>query len=103
MSVTIITEIDKANVLIAGLRKHLDEVKQLGISTDAINKMEEAGKSLKQKDEEMDALRRQSTLKARENRELLADLKSQMLEIRKTIKGNFPQTDWIKYGVQDKR
>ena len=103
MSVTIVNEIDKANVLVAGLRKHLDEVKKYGITTDAINKLEEAGKALKQKDEEMDVLRRQSTLKARENRELLTDLKLQMLGFRKTIKGNYPQTDWIKYGVQDKR
>ena len=42
MSVTVMTEIDKADVLVAGLRKHLGEVKELGITTDAINRLEEA-------------------------------------------------------------
>ena len=97
------TEIDKADVLVAGLCKHLGEVKQLGITTDAINKLEEASKALKQKDEDVDALRRQATLKGHENRDLLADLKSQMLTFRKAIKGRYPQTEWISYGVQDKR
>ncbi len=103
MSVTILNEIDKADALVAGLRKHQAEVKQLGITIDAINKLEEAGKALRQKDEEVDALRRQASLKGRENRDLLADLKSQMLVLRKAIKARYPQYEWIKYGVQDKR
>ena len=103
MSVTFLNEIDKADVLVAGLRKHLGEVKQLGINADTINKLEEASKVLRQKDEEVDALRRQANLKGHENRDLLADLKAQMLALRKAIKGRYPQTEWINYGVQDKR
>ncbi|MBQ6652217.1 MAG: hypothetical protein IJM81_02310 [Prevotella sp.] len=103
MSVTVMTEIDKADVLVAGLRKHLGEVKELGITTDALNKLEEASKALKQKDEEVDALRRQATLKGHENRDLLADLKAQMLVMRKAVKSRYPQHTWINYGVQDKR
>ena len=103
MSVTVLNEIDKADVLVAGLRKHLGEVKQLGISADTINKLEEASKALRQKDEEVDALRRQANLKGHENRDLLADLKAQMLTLRKTIKGRYQQSEWINYGVQDKR
>lgn len=103
MSVTVLNEIDKADVLVAGLRKHLGEVKQLGINADTINKFEEASKVLRQKDEEVDALRRQANLKGHENRDLLADLKAQMLTLRKAIKGRYPQTEWINYGVQDKR
>ena len=103
MSVTVLNEIDKADVLVAGLRKHLGEVKQLGINADTINKLEEASKVLRQKDEEVDALRRQANLKGHENRDLLADLKAQMLALRKAIKGRYPQTEWINYGVQDKR
>ena len=103
MSVTVLNEIDKANVLVAGLRKHLSEVKELGITTDALNKLEEASKALKQKDEELDALRRQATLKSHENRDLLDDLKAQMLVLRKSVKARYPQQTWINYGVQDKR
>lgn len=103
MSVTNLNEIEKADVLVAGLRKHLKEAQEIGITTDAINRLEEAAKDLRQKDAEVDKLRRQATLKAHENLELIADLKAQMLSIRTAVKARYPQYEWIKYGVQDKR
>ncbi len=103
MSVTNLNEIEKADVLVAGLRKHLKEAQEIGITTDAINRLEEAAKDLRQKDAEVDKLRRQATLKAHENLELIADLKAKMLSMRKAVKARYPQYEWIKYGVKDKR
>ena len=103
MSVTNLNEIEKADVLVAGLRNHLKEAQEIGITTDAINRLEEAAKDLRQKDAEVDKLRRQATLKAHENLELIADLKAQMLSMRKAVKARYPQYEWIKYGVKDKR
>ncbi len=103
MSVTNLNEIEKAEVLVSGLRKHLKDVQEIGITTDAINRLEEAAKDLRQKDAEVDKLRRQATLKAHENLELIADLKAQMLSMRTAVKARYPQYEWIKYGVQDKR
>lgn len=103
MSVTNLNEIEKADVLVAGLRKHLKEAQEIGITTDAINRLEEAAKDLRQKDAEVDKLRRQATLKAHENLELIADLKAQMLSMRTAVKARYPQYEWIKYGVKDKR
>ena len=103
MSVTNLNEIEKAEVLVSGLRKHLKDVQEIGITTDAINRLEEAAKDLRQKDAEVDNLRRQATLKAHENMELIADLKAQMLSMRTAVKTRYPQYEWIKYGVQDKR
>ena len=103
MSVTITKEIKKAEVLASGLKNHLNEVKQIGINAEGIKKLEEVLQALRQKDEEVDALRREVTIKGRENHELLAELKTQMFAYRKTVKQRFDQPDWIKYGVQDKR
>ena len=103
MSVTNLNEIDKADVLVAGLRKHQKELSGLGITTDALNRMEELAKTLRKKDAEVDELRRQTTAKAHENLELIADLKTQMLAMRKAVKSRYPQEEWINYGVQDKR
>lgn len=103
MSVTNLNEIEKADVLVAGLRKHLKEAQEIGITTDAINRLEEAAKDLRQKDAEVDKLRRQTTLKAHENLELITDLKAQMLSMRTAVKARYPQYEWIKYGVKDKR
>lgn len=102
MSVTVKNEINKAEVLASGLKKHLDEVKQIGINAEEIKKMEELSQKLLQKDEEVEALRREANEKGRENRELLAELKEQMLAFRKAVKQRYMQSDWIKYGVQDK-
>lgn len=103
MSVIITNEIKKAEVLASGLKKHLDEVKQLGITAEGIKKMEELSQTLLQKDKEVEALRRAASEKGRENRELLEELKEQMLVFRKSVKQRYMQPDWIKYGVQDKR
>ncbi|MBR1766998.1 MAG: hypothetical protein IJ745_08205 [Bacteroidales bacterium] len=103
MSVTNLNEIDKADVLVAGLRKHSKEVSALGISADAVNRLDELSKTLRLKDAEVDELRRQATLKAHENLEMIADLKAQMLTLRKAIKARYPQHEWLNYGVQDKR
>lgn len=103
MSITILNEIDKAEALVKGLRKNLDEVKPLNVTADGVDKLEAAYKTLKEKDAEVDALRRQLTVKVRENNELLAALKAQMLDYRKAIKGHYEQPQWIRFGVQDKR
>ena len=103
MSVTITNEIKKAEVLASGLKSHLDEVKQIGVTAEGIKKMEELSKALAKKDEEVEALRREANQKGRENRELLAELKSQMLTYRKAVKERYMQPEWLKYGVQDKR
>lgn len=103
MSVTNLNEIDKADVLVAGLRKHLKEAQELGITIDALNRLEEVAKAMRQKDAEVDELRRQTTLKVRENMNLIADMKAQMLTMRKAVKARYPQNEWIEFGVQDKR
>ncbi len=103
MSITILNEIDKAKVLVDGMRKNLDKAKQLGIDAPALDRLEKAFTDLKIKDDELDALRRRATLKVKENNELLADMKEQMLSMRKAVKQNYPQQEWISFGVQDKR
>ncbi len=83
-------------MLATGLRKHLKEAQEIGITNDAINRLEMAAKDLRQKDAEEDKPRRQATLKAHENLELIADLKVQMLRIRTAVKARYPQYEWIK-------
>ena len=103
MSITILNEIDKAKVLVDGMRKNLDKAKQLGFDAPALDRLEKAFTDLKIKDDELDALRRRATLKVKENNELLADMKEQMLSMRKAVKQNYPQQEWMSFGVQDKR
>lgn len=103
MSITVKNEISKAEMLASGLKKHIDEVKKIGITAEEIKKMEGKCSVLQKKDEELEALRNEATRKSKENQELLTALKSQMLTFRKAVKQHYMQPDWLKYGVQDKR
>lgn len=103
MSVTILNEIDKAKSLVEGLRKNMAEAKMLGADEHALSSLEEACADLKRKDDELDALRRQATLKVRENNELLAALKERSMAWRRAVKQRYPQQEWARFGVGDKR
>ena len=103
MSVTILNEVDKAQVLTEGLRKNLTEVTPLGITAAKVDKLEAAYQELKQRDEEVEALRRQLTLRVRENNKLTAELKEQTISLRRVVKSHYNQTEWVRFGVQDKR
>ena len=103
MSITILNEIDKAEALVNGLRKNLQELAPLNVTAAGVDKLEAAYNELKKKDAEVEAIRRQLTVKVRENNELLASLKAQMLDYRKAVKGHYDQPQWIRFGVQDKR
>ena len=53
MSVTVTNEIKKAEVLASGLKSHLDEVKQIGVTAEGIKRMEELyQKSIQKKNAE---------------------------------------------------
>src|SRR5574344_2544806 len=102
MSVTILNEVDKAQVLTEGLRKNLAVLKQIGITASKVDELESAYKELKQRDDEVEALRRQLTLKVRENNKLTSELKERMMGLRRVVKSHYNQTEWIRFGVQDK-
>ena len=103
MSVTVLNEIEKAEVLIEGLKKHLDEVKEIGIGADDLKELEAMHQALRAKDEETDKLRQQLNVLGREKNRMLAEMKAQMLVYRKAVKQRYSQPEWLKYGVQDKR
>lgn len=103
MSITILDEIEKAQVLANGLRKNEAEAKQLGITTGAIDKLDAAAQDLKQRDEDVESMRRQLRQKVRENNRLLMDLKTLSLNLRRLVKKRYLKPDWMRFGVQDKR
>lgn len=103
MSVTILNEVEKAQALTEGLRKHLAEAAQMGITPQAVERVEAAYKDLKGRDDEVEALRRQLTVKVRENNKLTAELKAEMMALRRVVKSHHAQAEWLRFGVQDKR
>lgn len=103
MSVTILNEIDKAELLYSGLEKNIEKVKSLNITPAHLDKLKQLSERLKQKDAELEALRRQEMLKVKENHALLDEMKELMLYCRRAVKSQYCQPEWIQFGVQDKR
>lgn len=103
MSKTIEIQIEKSRNLIEGLRKHVKEMGQHGVSDAEINEMEQALGRLTEANAEVERLREELAPKVKRMNEILATVKTSYAESKKTLKGYYPQERWAEYGIPDKR
>lgn len=103
MSKTISEQVVKAQTLVSGLRKQWDLVKGKGLDDKYLKELEEGGKELQACDEAVEKIRMELHERIKETNEKLIALKEKMLVARKTVKMNFSQEQWVKFGVTDKR
>ncbi len=103
MSQTVEIQINKSRGLIEGLRKHVKEQGELGITKDKINEMESMLQQLADANAEVDRLREELSPKVKQMNKLLASVKTEYIDTKKTMKGYYPQDRWMDYGIPDKR
>jgi hypothetical protein len=103
MSKTIDLQIEKSQVLIDGLRKNLREVQNRNISASDLDGMDGQLKELAAANKECDAIRAELSAKVKTMNKILQNVKDSFAEKKKIIKGYYPQEEWMKFGVQDKR
>ncbi len=103
MSKTVELQIEKSQQLVTGLRKHLANGIGGGVNTDEINHLEQLLSNLASANDECERLRAELGPKVKHMNEILAEVKSIYAEKKKTLKGYYPQEQWIEYGVPDKR
>ena len=103
MSKTTEIQIEKSRNLIEGLRRHVREMGERGISTSEINEMERIVSQLAEANAEVDRLREELTPKVKKMNEVMAVVKAAYAESKKTLKGYYPQERWPDYGIPDKR
>jgi len=103
MSKTIEMQIEKCRNLISGLRRHISERGEQGISSQEVDQMEQRMQQLAEANAEVDRLREELSPKVKHMNELLADVKTDYADTKKTLKGYYPQERWADYGVPDKR
>lgn len=103
MPKTVELQIEKGRCLVEGLRKHVKEMGEKGISNAEIDLMEESLNQLNVANEEVDSLREQLQPKVKHMNDVLASVKATYVEAKKTLKGYYPQERWADYGVPDKR
>ena len=103
MSKTTEVQIEKSRNLIEGLRRHVREMGERGISNTEINEMEKTVAMLTDANAEVDRLRAELTPKVKKMNDLMTIVKASYAELKKTLKGYYPQERWPDYGIPDKR
>lgn len=96
-------QIEKAKVLVAGLRKNFDAVKNRGISREQIDVLDALTKETERMNAEVEALREEVRQKTAKASRKLFEMKNQMMVAKKTVKNNFTPYKWPEFGVMDKR
>jgi len=103
MSKTVELQIEKGRSLIEGLRKHVKESGERGISTAEIDQMEQTLNELSTANDEVDRRREELQPKVKHMNDVLTNAKASYAEAKKTLKGYYPQERWADYGIPDKR
>ena len=96
-------QLDKARRLCNGLRNHLNDVARIGISAEQIAQLEAYTQEADKMNDELDALRATVRQKASAANSRLLDIKSQMKTMKQAVKLNYDQSQWLYYGIPDKR
>ena len=96
-------QVQKAQMLAAGLRKNNELVKNRGISSEQIAQMEKDAKEAARMNEEVEVLRAEVGAKAARANKKLTELKNNMQNAKQIIKRCFDQEQWQDFGVMDKR
>ncbi len=103
MSKTINLQIAKSRRLIDGLRSNPDVMTRLNISDSELSAMSNMLEELAVMGRECDELRGKMSVKVKQSNELLAKIKDEFATKKKLVKVNYPQEEWLRYGVEDKR
>ena len=103
MSKTIDLQIEKSRVLIEGLGKNIETLRDKGIASEELQAMAADLERLKLSNDECDKIREELSRKVKAMNDILTTVKEAFAEKKRIIKINYPQEQWIQYGVQDKR
>ena len=103
MSKTIDLQIENSRVLIEGLSKNIETLRDKGIVSDELQAMTADLERLKVANDECDKIREELSQKVKNMNAILSGVKEAFAEKKRIIKVNYPQEQWIRYGVQDKR
>ena len=103
MAKTYSMQVEKARILLDGLRKNLAPVGGHGVTEEALAQLERDAAETERMDAELDALRAEVSEKASLASKKLEELRMQVQTLKQIVKRNFDQTRWEALGVPDKR
>lgn len=93
----------KVKSIAEGCLNHFNEVAQYGFKEDNLKKIAEDAEKAIEMSKEVDRLRVEVGQKLQVANAALADVKDRAASYRRTIKNNFAQEKWARFGIGDKR
>lgn len=103
MSKTVDLQIEKSSNLINGLRKNIGELDPQKFNNGELDAMAADLKQLAAASKECDEMREVLSKKVNAMNDILSRVKVAYADKKKIIKTTYPQEQWTKYGVTDKR
>ena len=103
MSKTYSNQLDKAKVLVAGLRRNYEQIRSRGISLENLTDLENAISEAEILNGEVERLRSEiNEALAAANKKLITN-KDRTLEYKRIVKRYNDMSKWADFGVMDKR
>lgn len=103
MSKTIDLQIEKSARLIEALRAHIGEFTSKGITTTDLDDMSDNLNRLKESSRTTEDIRARLSAQVKTTSHILSQAKEAYAKAKAVVRSNYPQEEWIKYGVVDKR
>ena len=94
MSKTVEIQIEKSRSLVEGLRRHVKEMGERGVTNEEINAMEQSIKELEAVNAEVDSIREQLTPTVAKLKLVMDRVKEAYTEKKKTLKGSPRSAGW---------
>ena len=103
MTKTIELLIEKSRTLAKWLRRHVSEMGERGVTSAEIEQLEQTLSMLEQQSSDVDKYRAELANKVRLQNDTMSSIKTSYAELKKTLKGFYPQERWVDYGIPDRR
>jgi hypothetical protein len=96
-------QVAKTQLLLTGLKKNVELLKNKGINNEFISRLEADNRLAATYNDENDKLKADVRTKTRQANAKLNEVKRQVQEAKKVIKRDFEKTQWQDFGLQDKK
>lgn len=103
MSKVYVEKVQKARMLANGMRKNYELIKELGITPEQIDLLEKNTDEATLYNEELDKLREEVSLKVARANKKMDEIRDTVTTAKNLIKRRYDQTEWINFGIADKR
>jgi hypothetical protein len=96
-------QVNKTKLLLTGLKKNIDLLKNKGIDEQSISKLQSDNCLAETYDAENDKLKAEIRTKTHQAYIKLNEVKKQVQSVKKIIKRDFDKSRWQEFGINDKK